>query len=75
MERANRDQGEFEKFVWALTGKEMTPKEEFTLSILKDRAQNGVERCEANMRSDTQMLREMDREIDSLRPRTLYVVP
>ena len=75
IELANRNQGELETFVSDHPGKEMTPKEEFTLSMLTDRAKNGVERCEAHMRSETQMLRETDRGIDSLRPRTLYVVP
>ena len=54
IERANRNQGELETFVSAHIGKEMTPKEEFTLSMLTDRAQNGVEGCETHMRSDTQ---------------------
>ncbi len=54
IERANRNQGELETFVSAHIGKEMTPKEKFTLSMLTDRAQNGVEGCEAYMRSDTQ---------------------
>ena len=54
IERAKRNQGELETFVSAHTGKEMTPKEEFTLSMLTERAKNGVAGCEAHMRSDTQ---------------------
>ena len=54
MERVNRNQEELQTFVSAHTGKEMTPKEEFTLSMLTDRAKNGVGGCEAHIRSETQ---------------------
>jgi hypothetical protein len=64
IERANKNQRELETFVSDYTGKEMTPREEFTLLMLSDRAKNGVEGCEPHIRSDTQMLPDTDRRID-----------
>ena len=53
----------------------LTPKEKFILRMRIDNDNHRTEWCETSYASVTQMLRETDREIDSLRPRMLYVVP
>lgn len=73
--RADEAVAGYEEYIKTHPAGTRTPKEEFITQTREYHAKHAHAECETNYASDTQMLRDADREIDRLQPRTLILVP